>query len=53
MVVVLLVPVPLEAGSLLAFRLQPLSAMPTTAVAKTIFVRLIVAFIMFPFTENE
>lgn len=50
-VVVVLLLVPLAAGSLLAFRLQALSRMPATAVANTIFVRLIDAFILFPFTE--
>ena len=50
-VVVVLLPVPLAAGSLLALRLQPLSRMPATAVAKTIFVRLMDAFIVIPFTE--
>lgn len=50
-VVLLVVLVPLAAGSLLALRLQPPSMMPATAVANTNFVRLIGAFILFPFTE--
>lgn len=52
-VVVVLLLVPGAAGSLLALRLQPLSTMPTTAVANMIFVTLIGAFIMFPFIEND